>query len=117
MPRPWTIIGILLVAFVIYAVLEPVKLFGYNGRSLGESLETQVEASAGDSACQEAQGGVWNCQTGVDLNRNYRLTVGDDGCWTGMAVPSKSMPRPPADEVEGCVNILNITGISNLVDI
>ena len=117
LPSLWTVIGLLVVAGIIYAILEPVALFGYDGPALGESLESAVEDSHGESKCEQAQGDTWDCFTGLDLNRAYRLTVDDEGCWTGMPVPSQSTPRPTPDEVDGCVDILDIIGIADLIDI
>ena len=113
----WTVVGVLVIAALIYAILEPVSIFGYDGEALGESLESAVPDSHGSSKCDEQQNDVWVCFVGLNMSAQYRMTADDDGCWTADRVRYQGDPGAPAEEFSGCVNLLDVTGLSELLDV
>lgn len=114
----WTIVGVLLLAGLVYAIIEPVSIFGYDADALGESLEGELPDSHGDSRCEELQQrDKWMCFTGINLTATYVLTVDDDGCWDAKRVAFGTDTHPPSEEEDGCVDLFDVTGLSGLLDV
>lgn len=119
LPSIWTLIALALIAGVVYVALEPVKVFGYDGDALAESLEGEAPDGYGEAECTEMPPS-WECeialQPGSDTGAAFRIKVEDDGCWTAVPVQLGNQPIPSPEVLEACVDLLDISGASALGD-
>lgn len=112
------LLALVLPAVAVYAILEPVAMFGYDGPALAHSLEGEAPEQFGDAGCNEREGGEWLCSIELDpgtgREHGYELRVDDDGCWRARPVEAVAESRPRPGRLKGCVDLLDIIGIDLL---
>jgi len=109
--RAAAIIAVVLVGLAVYAIIEPVALFGYDGAALQRSLEDEAGNEYGKAKCK-AQADGWLCYIETDpgsgFGAAYKLHSDDDGCWTARPVPYGKESPPDHRELSACVDLTDI---------
>jgi len=100
-----------LVGLAVYAIVEPVKLFGYDNAALKRSLKDEADLP-GAGKC-EPHGEVWRCYLETDVGSGYgwayRLEADSDGCWTAIPIRYGKPPISPEQRrLEACVDLTDI---------
>ena len=107
------IVGVLVAAaigFVVFAALEPVKVFGITPTGLQESIKAAVSDSAQsptELSCEEKKEGRWVCNAKSfgEIDTKTRVNVDDQGCWKLLSgFGNKFKGR------EGCISLWRALG-------
>jgi hypothetical protein len=110
LPRVAAVLALVLVGLGVYAIVEPVALFGYDDKALKRSLRDEADSS-GPAECTP-RGEHWLgylSDGGSGIDAAYRLEADADGCWTATPVAIGKSPvdaRQP--ELAGCVDLTDI---------
>lgn len=111
-PRIAAVVGIALVAATVYTIVEPVQLFGFDGKAPKRSLQDEAPTEYGAAKCTQ-EGGGWRCLIATGASSGYgaayELDVDDDGCWTAEPVRYGNSPLDSSQPaLAACVDLTDI---------
>lgn len=104
------VLGVIVVGFVAFMVLQPVTVFGITDKGLARSIDRELASEPQEPSrleCMRQEEGVWRC-TGErfgSIDVNSGVNVDDEGCWEIVGGFQGSFKGS-----SGCISVFDATG-------